>query len=135
MKRNIFVTAILLCLACIGCGNDNAKEITLESGANAQPYPGTVKFTHEENAENARQMVKNIHDSYDKMLKAAKSEDATKEGKKAVEEASASIKEQIDSLDKIDWDAMSDDEIADYSEKLADLITQIREIRDLLEGI
>ena len=30
---------------------------------------------------------------------------------------------------------MSDDEIADYSEKFADLITQIREIRDLLEGI
>ena len=27
------------------------------------------------------------------------------------------------------------DEIADYSEKFADLITQIREIRDLLEGI
>ena len=71
MKKNIFVTAILLCMACIGCGNDNAKEITLESGANAQPYPGTVKFTHEENAENARQMVRNIHDSYDKMLNAA----------------------------------------------------------------
>lgn len=133
MKKHILIPALLLCLACVGCSSSTREGII--QGERANQFPAPVEFSHEELVQNAQQMVRNIHDSYDKMIKEAAAETATKAGKLSVEKLSGSIEKQIEKLDNINWDAMSDEEIRKYADTLSDMITQIREIRDKIAGI
>lgn len=125
---------VLLC----GCsGSDNADEeiITNSFTAPAKPASPVITPTPEEKAENTASLLKSAQDSFNRMNEAAQDKTATKEGIKAAEAVCEKYKSRLEELAETDFSSCSDEELTDLMKEISNIITAIREARDLINNI
>lgn len=100
-----------------------------------KPASPVIDFTFEELVENTDNLLNSVLDSYQIMTEAAQQSDAPKKGIKAADKVQKEYAERLAELKDTDLSGYSPEELYSLSEELSDIITAIREARDLLNGI
>ena len=107
-------------------GSDLPREV---EGRMREPGP-VGESTHEETVESMRQMVANAQDSYARMCESAGEEHA-----QLVREIRDQYERRLTELAEMDFASMTDDEIVPYMLEVSNIITAIREARDVIAGL
>lgn len=129
----IFFIPVFLC----GCSaSDNAQvddSIEYSYTEAIQPASPITTPTHEEKAEDTASLLSSAQDSFQIMNEMAEEESAPEDGVKAAEAVRKKYKSRLEELAETDFSACSDDELSEFSFEISDIITAIREARDLLQ--
>lgn len=137
MKNLFFIIVItfipvLLC-GCSFSGNSHDEVIEYSFSEDIKPASPVVTPTHEERTENTRSLLKSAMESMDIMDEMAEKDSASEDGVKAAEAVHKKYKSRLEDLDESDLSALSDDELTQIALEISDMITAIREARDLLQ--
>lgn len=129
------ITTTLICCSCKSNISSNSNEdepMTTETFSVEinKLVPETV--TLDDIIEGADSLRNSVNDSYSIMLELAADKNASTEAVEAANNITSEYKSYIDDLAKLDFASMNQEEIDSYMAEMSELITKIREVRDLL---
>ncbi len=130
----ILFVPVLLC-GCAGSDNPNEDGIHESFTTSIKPASPITTPTHEETAENAASLLGSAQDSFNRMNEAAHNENAPEKGVKAADAVAEKYKDRLEELAETDFSACSDEELSDIMQEISNIITAIREARDLINNI
>lgn len=131
----IFLIPLFLC-GCSASGNAQENDVIDYSytGTEAiKPASPTTNPTPEEKAETVSTLLSSAQESYQIMNEMAKKESAPEDGVEAAEAVQEKYKSRLEELAEDDLSAYSFDELNELAFEISDIITAIREARDLLQ--
>lgn len=133
---SLLLMALLLC-ACGQDASDSEGDTVVEEFS--EYYPAKVigpevEPTFENQLEGARQSYENVCDSYAKMQELAEAESASKAGKEAAAAVEKKYADRIAELADMDFSQLTSEELLSVSLECTDMISAIREARDVLNG-
>lgn len=91
--------------------------------------------THEDMVRGALDLCAAAQDSYARMTEAASRDGADEKGVQEAEKVRETYGKRLTELAKLDYDAMRNEEIIQYMEEVSNIITAIREVRDIFNGL
>ena len=135
MKKFLHLIILLIPVFLCGCSSSEGSQ---NSGNFSQTIPinpasPVITYTHEERAENTGSLLDSAQDSFNIMNEMAEKESAPEEGVKAADAVREEYKSRLEELADADLLSYSDDELIELSLEISNIITAIRQARDLLE--
>lgn len=135
MKKFLPLIILLIPVFLCGCsasgGSQNSGKFS--QSIEIKPASPVTTPTHEERAENTGSLLNSAQDSLNKMNEMAEKESAPEEGVKAAEAVNEEYKSRLEELAEADLLSYSDDELIELSLEISNIITAIRQARDLLQ--
>lgn len=121
-------TAILL----TGCGLFKSSHTLNSSDTGINELVPNTEITLESQRESATDMCRFLKTSYETMQELAAADDAPSDGIKAAKAVEKKYADRLNELFALDFSEMNEDEINSYLIEMTNLITVIREARDVL---
>lgn len=136
MKKTIL--AVIFFIFIINCGCSATAEPKEDTSMRSyfeedvMPAGPVISLTLEEKADNTKDLLSSVQDSYGIMTELSQKEDAPKKGVKAAKKVQKKYEARLKELAEADFSDFSVSELDDISEELSNIISAIREARDLL---
>ena len=131
----IISTLLLLC----GCSTDKTTNgdtfMNISSEEQMVPLGPTMEPTFENILNGTNNLLLSVRDSYNIMTELATKDSAPSEGIEAAESVRKKYNDRLTELENTDLSSYSIEDLEVLSSELSDMITAIREARDLLNGI
>ncbi len=133
--KKMYIIIILFVIFICGLSIYRANSTTLIDNTTLehQPINPETNVTFEKQVNATNNLLSATQDSYKTMLSLSESTSASKKGTRAANKVTQTYASRIDELAKIDFFALSSEELDAISFELSDIITAIREARDLLD--
>ena len=131
--KKICAMLLCACLSLVGCAGAGGYPVRDEADANLL-IPDREP-THEEVVSGMLDLCTAARDSMTIMLEASAQEGADERGVKEAQKVRETYEQRISELAALDYDAMEDAEIVRYMEEVSEIITAIRQARDILSGL
>lgn len=136
MKNLFFLIMVFIPVLLCGCsfsGNSHDDAIEYSFSEDIKPASPVATPTHEEKTENTRSLLESAMESMNVMDELSERDSASEDGVKAAEAVREKYKSRLEDLDETDLSELSDDELTEIELEISDMITAIREVRDLLQ--
>ena len=132
MKRvcTVLMCACLMLTGCAGNGGHIGKDEAEFNHLIPDKEP-----THEDMVDGVLDLCAAAQDSYTRMMDAASQDGADKKGVREAERVCKTYGQRLAELAELDYGAMQNEEIIQYMEEISNIISAIREVRDILNGL
>lgn len=128
---------------CIACSNSDPTDLSSAEEENTlstmssdfiQLVPDG-ELTHEDLINGISDLCKSAQDSYSLMLEASQDKQAPRKGIRFAKKVQKQYEDRLNELSSLDYSSMTDDEIIRYTSEISEIISAIREARDLLNDL